>query len=418
MKDHILLRHRDIPSLGRFQGYLEHGGFAAFRAAVTRMTPEAVVEEVKQSGLRGRGGAGFPTGMKWSYLAPGMFPCYLVANGDESEPGTYKDRELLEGNPFQVLEGMMIAAYAIQANLAFLYLRGEFFDLSRQIETCLTDLRQNHLLGTGLFGSEYSLDIRVHLGAGAYICGEESALLESIEGKRGQPRLKPPFPVQKGLYGQPTVINNVETLANIPFIVGSGAAAFRRFGTEKSPGTKVFCLSGKVRRPGNYELPLGATFRELIETGGGGPAEGRRLKGLLPSGASSCVLPANDAVLDCPMEYESVSQAGSALGSGSVIVFDDSVDAAWLALGTTRFFERESCGKCTPCRAGLRLVRQMLEDILAGESGSDDLAHLERICRTIQLGSFCALGQSAPNAVLSSLRHFRADFESHLGKPS
>ena len=416
MSEHILLRHRDIPDLNRLDVYLHHGGFKTFQRIVTAMTPQQVIDEVKASGLRGRGGAGFPTGLKWGLLTPGVFPRYLIANADESEPGTFKDRELLEGNPFQFLEGMMIAAYAIQANLAFIYLRGEFSDLANSLDQCIADLTTHGFLGAGLFGTGYSLNVSTHRGAGAYICGEESALLESLEGKRGQPRIKPPFPVQHGLYQQPTVINNVETLTNIPPIMEHGAAWYRQFGTEASPGVKIFCLSGSVIRPGNYELPLGTTFRELIETHGGGMRDGKRIKGILPAGASSCVLPATDAILDCPMDYESVARQGSSLGSASVIVFDETVDAVWLTLKTLRFFEHESCGKCTPCRAGLRLMRQMLEDISNGEGGPEGLEFLERLGPIVQRSSLCALGQTAPNSLLSSLRHFRADFEAHAGR--
>jgi NADH-quinone oxidoreductase subunit F len=417
MKEYLLLRHRDIPGLNLLDVYLQHGGFETYRRVVTAMTPQQVVDEVKASGLRGRGGAGFSTGLKWSLLTPGVFPRYLIANADESEPGTFKDRELLEGNPFQFLEGAMIAAYAIQANRAFVYLRGEFADLARSLDGRIADLRQRGFLSENLFGTNYTLDLTTHLGAGAYICGEESALLESLEGSRGQPRTKPPFPVQQGLYRQPTVINNVETLANVPAILGHGAAWFRQYGTEGSPGVKIFCLSGNVNRPGNYELPLGTTFRELIETHGGGLRDGKKIKGLLPSGAASCVLPATDAILDCPMDYDSVARQGSSLGSGSVIVFDETVDAVWLAWKTTSFFEHESCGKCTPCRAGLRLIRQTLEDIRSGDGGPEALALLEKLGPIVQRSSLCGLGQTAPNAMLSCLRHFRADFDARTGDP-
>jgi NADH-quinone oxidoreductase subunit F len=411
MTEHLLLRHREIPGLDRLAEYVRHGGFEAYRRAVTSLAPQQVVEEIKASGLRGRGGAGFPTGLKWDLLTPDVFPRYLVVNGDESEPGTFKDRELLEGNPCQVLEGALIAAYAIRANRAFIYLRGEFADLARNLDALIAELHQAGFLGGKILGTDYALTLTLHLGAGAYICGEESALLESLEGSRGQPRAKPPFPVQKGLYQQPTVINNVETLANVPAILGRGAAWFRQYGTEASPGMKIFSLSGSVLRPGNYELPLGTTFRELIVLHGGGMRDGKKAKGILPSGAASCVLPATASVLDCPMDYESVARQGSTLGSGSVIVFDETVDAVWLALKTTRFFEHESCGKCTPCRAGLRLMRQTLEDLSAGGGKPADLELLERIGAVMQRGSFCALGQTAPNPVLSSLRHFRADFD-------
>jgi NADH-quinone oxidoreductase subunit F len=418
MTEHILLRHRDIPDLNQLEVYLQHGGFEAFKKAVTTLTPQQVIDEIKASGLRGRGGAGFPTGVKWSLLTKDVFPRYVVANSDESEPGTFKDRELLHNNPYQFLEGLMIAAYAAQANLAFNYLRGEFADLAARLDANIAELRRRGLLGSNLFGTTYSLEVRNHLGAGAYICGEESALLESIEGQRGQPRPKPPFPADKGLYQKPTVINNAETLSNVPLIMARGAAWYRTFGTASSPGVKIFCLSGSVVRPGNYELPLGTTFRELIYTYGGGPTGGRKVKGFMPSGASSAILPGTDDILDCPMDYESVAQKGSGLGSASVIVFDETVDIVWLALKVARFFKHESCGKCTPCRVGLRLVLELLERVYQGEGEPEDLVQIEQLCATIVRGSLCGLGQAAPNGILSSLRHFRPEFEARVLTPS
>ena len=414
MTEYILLRHRDIPQLNQLEVYLQHGGFETFKQAVTTRTPQQVIDEIKASGLRGRGGAGFPTGVKWSLLTKDVFPRYVVANSDESEPGTFKDREILENNPYQFLEGLMIAAYAAQANVAFNYMRGEFADLAAKLEANIAELYAHGWLGQNLFGTNYSLEIRNKLGAGAYICGEESALLESIEGQRGQPKPKPPFPADKGLYQKPTVINNAETLTNLPLILARGPAWFRTLGTASSPGVKIFCLSGSVNHPGNYELPLGTTFRELIEKHGGGAPGGRKVKGFIPSGASSPMLPATDEILDCPMDYESVAQKGSGLGSASVIVFDESVDVVWVALKIARFFKHESCGKCTPCRVGTRLMLELLERLYGGEGQPDDLRQIERLGSIIQRGSLCGLGQAAPNAILSSLRHFRADFEAHL----
>jgi NADH-quinone oxidoreductase subunit F len=282
-----------------------------------------VIDEVKASGLRGRGGAGFPTGVKWSFLTKDSFPRYVTANSDESEPGTFKDREIMEKNPHQFLEGVMIAAYAAQANLAYNYMRGEFWDIAVQLDKILDELRQRGFLGQNLFGTNYSLDIHNHLGAGAYICGEESALLESIEGKLGQPRLKPPFPADKGLYQKPTIVNNTETLANVPPIIARGAAWYKTIGTEKSPGPKIFCLSGHVNKPGNYELPLGATFRTLIYEHGGGVPGDKKVKAILTAGASSAILTGGDDILDTPMDYESVAAKGGALGSASIIVLDE-----------------------------------------------------------------------------------------------
>jgi NADH-quinone oxidoreductase subunit F len=414
MADHILLRHRDVPDLDQLEVYLEHGGFEAFKKVVTGMTPQEVIDEVKASGLRGRGGAGFPAGVKWGFLAPGVFPRYVVANADESEPGTFKDREILERNPYQFLEGVAICAYAAQANTAYVYCRGEFWDLAHELEHKIAALHEAEMLGKGIFGSDYSLEIHVHLGAGAYICGEETALLDSIEGKLGQPRLRPPFPAAQGLYAKPTVVNNVETLTNLPPIIARGADWYRSIGTEKSTGPKVFCLSGHVERPGNYELPLGTPFRELIFKHGGGIPGGRAIKAILPAGASAPILPATDEVLDTPMDYESVPKIGSQLGSASIIVIDETVNIAWLVYKAIRFFEHESCGKCTPCREGTYWMYHILQRIERGEAELEDIDLLEAVARGMQGKCLCALGEFAVMPVISGLHHFRADFEARV----
>ncbi len=414
MTEYVLLRHRDTPDLHKLDVYIQHGGYEAFRKAVTTLTPQQVIDEVKASGLRGRGGAGFPTGVKWSFLTKDSFPRYVVANADESEPGTFKDRELMERNPHQFLEGVMIAAYAARANTAYIYLRGEFWDVAVQLDGCLAELRRQGLLGKNLFGKSYDLDVYTHLGAGAYICGEESALLESIEGQMGQPRLKPPFPADKGLYQKPTIINNVETLANVPPIIMRGGSWYRNYGTERSPGVKIFSLSGCVNRPGNYELPLGATFRHLIYDLGGGIVGNRKIKGIMPSGASSNLVPGTDDVLDCPMDYESVAQKGTMLGSASVIVLDETVDMAWLALKTARFFKHESCGKCTPCREGTYWMVHILDRLTRGEGNRDDVDLLQNVASQMAGKCLCPLGEFAVAPILTSLKHFRADFESHV----
>jgi NADH-quinone oxidoreductase subunit F len=413
MGEHILLRHRDVPGIDGLDVYLGHGGFEALRKVVATLSPQQVIDEVKASGLRGRGGAGFPAGIKWSFLPQGIFPRYVVANADESEPGTFKDREILECNPFQFLEGLAICAFAAQAEVAYVYCRGEFWDLAQALEAKVAELRQRGLLGKRILRSGFNLDIHVHLGAGAYICGEETALLDSLEGKLGQPRLRPPFPAAEGLYGKPTVVNNVETLANLPPIMSRGAAWYRTIGTEKSPGPKVFCLSGCVVRPGNYELPLGTTFRELIYKYGGGIPDGRRIKAILPAGASSSILPATDAILDTPMDYEAVAAAGSSLGSASVIVLDESVDLSWASLKTTRFFKHESCGKCTPCREGTYWMLHVAERIAADGARPEDVALLEAVARQIQGKCLCALGEFSTMPVVSAIQHFRADFDAH-----
>ncbi|HLD92981.1 MAG TPA: NADH-quinone oxidoreductase subunit NuoF [Anaerolineales bacterium] len=411
MSEYFLLRNREIPNIDDLVIYRQNKGFETFQSAVTSMKPDEVTEIVKASGLRGRGGAGFPTGMKWSFIDKNNWPHYVVANADESEPGTFKDREIMESNPFQFLEGVMLCAYAIGANAAYIYLRGEFWQLAAELDRHIEYLERENLLGDKLFGTDYSLRLYTHLGAGAYICGEETAMLESLEGKLGQPRLRPPFPPSFGLYGKPTVVNNVETLANVPLIVERGAEWYRKFGTEKSPGTKVFSLSGNVEKPGNYELPLGTTFRELIFAHGGGIPGGRNIKAIMPAGASSSLIFADEKALDTPMDYESVPNVGAQLGSASVIVIDDSVSMDWLIDKTVHFFAHESCGKCTPCREGTYWMRHITERISHGQASWDDVILLNEVANGIKGKCLCALGDFATEAVMSSIARFRSDFE-------
>jgi NADH-quinone oxidoreductase subunit F len=411
---YILLRHRDIPGLAQFEVYARNGGFEAFKKAVTEMQPDQVMDLVKASGLRGRGGAGFPTGVKWSFLPKNIWPHYVVANADESEPGTFKDREILEFNPYQFLEGLAIASYAVQAQVSYVYLRGEFWYLAEALDNAIAEMEKAGYLGDGLFGGSYSLRLRTHLGAGAYICGEESALLESIEGKRGQPRIRPPFPAVVGLYSKPTVINNVETLANLPFILSQGVGEFRKFGTEKSPGTKVFSLSGNVSKPGNYELPLGTTFRELIFTHGGGVPEGRKVRAIMPAGASSSIILVNDEtfdkVMDTPMDYESVQGVGSLLGSASVIIIDDTHSMDWVIGKTIHFFAHESCGKCTPCRDGTYWMKHIIDRVEHEGLTEPRLALLNDVALQMQGKCLCALGEFSTMAVVSAIERFPEDF--------
>ncbi len=416
-QDYILLRHRSIPQIDQLDVYREHGGFEAFRKAVTSMTAAEVTNEVKNSGLRGRGGAGFPTGLKWSFLPNNIWPHYVVCNADESEPGTFKDREIMESNPFQFLEGVMLCAYGVQANAAYIYLRGEFYPIAAELDRRIRQLEEAGLLGDHLFGTDYSLRLYTHLGAGAYICGEETALLESLEGKLGQPRLRPPFPAVYGLYGKPTVINNVETLTNLPPIIQHGAAWYKTLGTEKSPGVKVFSLSGRVNKPGNYELPLGTTFRELIYQYGGGIPGDRPVKAIMPAGASSAIIKVDDVALDTPMDYESVTALGSALGSASVIVIDDTVNMAWLVEKTVNFFKHESCGKCTPCREGTYWMNHLSRRIAAGKAGVEDIDLLDTVANQIAGKCLCALGEFSVMAVTTGIKHFREDFESSVQAP-
>ena len=423
---YVLLRHREIADLDNLEVYRRIGGFRAFKKAVTNMQPVEVTEVVKASGLRGRGGAGFPTGLKWTFIDNTNWPHYVVANADESEPGTFKDREILEGNPYQFLEGLAICAYAIQARQVYVYLRGEFWEVGSRLDGHIAAMKAAGLLGEELFGTDFSLEICTHLGAGAYICGEETALLESIEGKLGQPRLRPPFPPSFGLYGKPTVVNNVETLTNVPLILEKGAEWYRTIGTEKSPGTKIFSLSGCVLRPGNYELPLGTTFRKLIfEHGGGVPAD-RKIIAILAAGASSALIVADEKALDTPMDYESVPKVGGQLGSASVIVVDDSVSIPWLIHKTTHFFRHESCGKCTPCREGTYWMDHLAERIAGQRSlpgharpkvyfTGKDVDLLYDVASQIKGKCLCALGEFSVEAVMSGSERFRSDFDEAVG---
>ena len=409
---HILLRHREIPDINTFDVYKKNGGFAAFQDAVTKMKPSEVTDVVKNSGLRGRGGAGFPTGMKWAFIDNKNWPHYVVANADESEPGTFKDREIMEGNPFQFLEGVAIASYAIGANAAYVYLRGEFWELASFLDEKLAQMEEAGLLGDKLFRTDYSLRIYTHLGAGAYICGEETALLESLEGKRGQPRVRPPFPPAYGLYGKPTVINNVETFANVPLILANGADWYKSVGTADSAGVKVFSLSGRVRKPGNYELPFGTTFRELIYTHGGGVQDSRSVKAIMPAGASSSlILVKDEKVLDTPMDYATVRTLGADLGSASVIVIDDTVSMDWLVNKTVHFFKHESCGKCTPCREGTYWMSHIIERIHSGQGTTGDVDLLLNVAKQIQGKCLCALGEFSTMAVVTGIERFPEDFK-------
>jgi NADH-quinone oxidoreductase subunit F len=408
----ILLRDQDIPDIGRLDVYVKHGGYTALRRALTAMKPEEVIDVVKASGLRGRGGAGFPTGIKWSFIPKGIFPRYVTVNADESEPGTFKDRQIIEKNPHQLVEGAAIAAYAVRADRAYIYCRGEFAQPARTLQAAVDEAYKIGYLGQNIFGSGVNIDIVVHLGAGAYICGEETALLDSLEGKIGQPRLRPPFPATAGLYGKPTVVNNVETLANVPFIVANGADAYRKFGTEKSPGTKIACLSGHVRRPGNYEFELGKiTFRDLIfgaDYGRGLLHEGATVKAVLPSGASSVLLGADK--LDTPLDYESVASTGSMLGSASVIVLDSTTDIVWAIYKAIRFFKHESCGKCTPCREGTFWMLRIYERLIQGRGTRADIDLLDSVAGQMQNKCFCLLGEFSIAPVQSSIELFREEY--------
>jgi NADH-quinone oxidoreductase subunit F len=408
---HLLLRHRNIPDINKIDVYKKNGGFEAFKKAVTGMKPQEVTDVVKASGLRGRGGAGFPTGVKWGFIPGNIWPHYVVANADESEPGTFKDREIMESNPFQFLEGVAIAAYAVGANAAYVYLRGEFWTVADLLDEKIAEMEKAGFLGDKLFGTDYSLRIYTHLGAGAYICGEETALLESIEGKRGQPRIRPPFPAVAGLYGKPTVVNNVETLTNVPLIVEKGADWYKSLGTADSAGVKIFSLSGHVNKPGNYELPFGTTYRELIYNYGGGVTDGRPVKAIMSAGASSAVIVASDKALDTPMDYASVRTLGADLGSASVIVINDSVNLEWIINKTIHFFKHESCGKCTPCREGTYWMLHLIERIERGEDVKANTELLHMVAKQMQNKCLCPLGEFSTMAVTTAIERFSQDFE-------
>ncbi|MBI5297647.1 MAG: NADH-quinone oxidoreductase subunit NuoF [Chloroflexi bacterium] len=408
---HILLRHRDIPDINRLDVYQKNGGFEAFKKAVTAMKPTEVTDVVKASGLRGRGGAGFPTGMKWSFIDNKNWPHYVVANADESEPGTFKDREIMESNPFQFLEGLAIASYAVGATAAYIYLRGEFWQVAAFLDERIADMEKAGLLGDKILGSDYSLKIFTHLGAGAYICGEETALLESIEGKRGQPRIRPPFPPAVGLYGKPTIVNNVETFTNVPPILVNGADWYKSLGTPDSAGVKIFSLSGRVKNPGNYELPFGVTFRKLVYEYGGGIIDDRPIKAIMPAGASSSLIVVDDKALDTPMDYASVRTIGGDLGSASVIVIDDTVSIDWVINKTIHFFKHESCGKCTPCREGNYWMLHMTERIHSGTGTQADVDLLLNVAKQMQGKCLCALGEFATMAVVTGIERFPQDFQ-------
>jgi NADH-quinone oxidoreductase subunit F len=388
---------------------LDTGGYDAAREVLTNVSPDDLIELIKASGLRGRGGAGFPTGMKWGFVPKDIFPKYLVINHDEGEPCTFKDRELAEMDPHEVIEGIIIAAWANQANKAFIYCRGEFALGSRRLDTAIAEAYQKGFLGEGIFGTKFDLDIILHRGAGAYICGEESALLDSLEGYRGQPRLRPPYPAVKGLYGQPTVVNNTETLATLPWIVNNGVDAYKKYGTEKSPGTKMFSVSGHVEKPANYEVPLGTKLQDILELAGG-VSNSKSLKAVIPGGASSPLL--TDTTI--AMDFDSLKDAGTMLGSGAITFLDESSCMVRNALVTTEFFEHESCGKCTPCREGTWWAVKVLRRVETGQGRKEDLDLLLDIADGIDGRAFCPLGDAASWALRSNVKLFRDEFEQHV----
>lgn len=410
----ILTRYQDIPNYtGTIDEYIAQGGYQALPKALREFQPAQLIEEVKKSGLRGRGGAGFPCGLKWGFIPKDSpKPKYLVCNSDESEPGTFKDRMLIEEEPHQLIEGIVISSYAIGCHLAFIYCRGEFVHGARVLERALADAYARGYLGRNILGSGFDLDVYVHRGAGAYICGEETGLLESLEGKRGQPRMKPPFPAIAGLYRSPTVVNNVETLSNIPHIVLRGAEWYAGIGPARSSGPRLFSVSGHVERPGNYELPMSITLRELIFEHAEGIRNGRRLKAVIPGGSSAPVL--TEQHLDVTMDFEALAAAGTMGGSGGVIVMDDTACMVRVGEIVSRFYHHESCGQCTQCREGTAWLHKVLHRIERGQGRKEDLDILLDMCDNMKGKTICVLSDAAAMPIESYLKHFREEFETHV----
>jgi len=398
----------------RLDDYVKRGGYAALKRILADKTaPDQVTAEIKKSVLRGRGGAGFPTGLKWSFMPKAFVgDKYVVCNSDEGEPGTFKDRDILLFNPHAVIEGMIIAGYAMGAARGYNYIHGEVWEVYKRFEEALDEARAAGFLGKNILGSEFSYELFAHHGYGAYICGEETALLESIEGKKGQPRYKPPFPASFGLYGKPTTINNTETFAAVPFILNMGAEAFLEAGKANNGGTKLFSISGHVNKPGNYEIPLGTPFSTLLEMAGG-MRGGRKLKGCIPGGSSSPVLP-GEIMMDCTMDYDSISKAGSMLGSGAVIVMDETTCMVKALERLSFFYYEESCGQCTPCREGTNWMYKVVHRIENGQGRADDLDLLGSVTTNIMGRTICALGDAASMPVQSFIKHFRDEFAYHI----
>ncbi|HPN35142.1 MAG TPA: NADH-quinone oxidoreductase subunit NuoF [bacterium] len=414
MSEKYFLKHIDRPESNTLAFYLQQGGYRTWKRVLQEKSPEQIIEEVKRSGLRGRGGAGFPTGLKWSFVPrQSASPKYLVCNADESEPGTFKDRYLIEREPHLLLEGMAMAAYAIDSRQAFIYIRGEFAYGAQTLERAIHEATEAGLLGKNIQASGYDLQITVHRGAGAYICGEETGLLESLEGKRGWPRLKPPFPATKGAFGCPTVVNNVETLVNLPVILSLGADRYAAIGSnEKNTGPKLYCLSGHVNRPGLYEFPLGKNLQELIYQEAGGIRKGKKLKAVIPGGSSVPVLRADE--IDVAMDFDALVSRGSMLGSAGVIVMDEDTCMVKALLNLATFYSHESCGQCTPCREGTMWMKKILSRIEHGQGRPEDLPLLEDIARHIQGRTICPLGDAAAMPAASFLKQFRQEFIEHI----
>jgi len=413
MFEPVLTRNIHRPDSEKIITYLAHGGYTAARKALTRCTPDELVDRVKRSGLRGRGGAGFPAGVKWGFMPKDpAVPKIVAVNTDEGEPGTFKDRQIVERDPHQVIEGVLIASFAVGANRAYVYIRGEFFLGVKRWIKAIADAYEHGFLGKNILGSGFDLDLSVHRGAGAYICGEETAMLESLEGKPGNPRRKPPYPAQEGLFGLPTLVHNIETLACIPHIILRGPEWFASIGTAESKGPKLFCISGHVKRPGNYELPLGTPLSEIIYEHAGGIRDGHQLKAIIPGGASTPVLTAEQ--VDVPMAFETLAQAGSQLGTGAIIVMDETTCMVEAARRLTKFFAHESCGRCAPCRIGSLRLFETLDRIEHGLGQPGDIERALDIANNIDGLTFCPMGAALVNPARSTIDKFRQEYEYHI----
>ena len=406
----ILTKNIDRDAYGGSIGeYKDAGGYTALTKALKQMRPEEITGEVIKSGLRGRGGAGFPTGRKWTFLPKESDkPVYLICNADEGEPGTFKDKLIMEKDPHLVLEGMIISSYAIKANTAYIYIRGEFVRGAQRLENAVKEAKENGCLGRDILGSGHDIEIYVHRGAGAYICGEETSLLESLEGKRGCPRTKPPFPAIEGAFGCPTIVNNVETLANVPFIVTNGGDAYAEIGAENSSGTRLFCLSGHINNPGVYEIPMGISLRDLIYDVGGGIPGNKKLKAVIPGGSSMPVLKPDE--IDVSMDFDSLAKIGTSIGSAGVIVMDETVDIVDVCLNVAEFYADESCGQCTPCREGMPWMRDIIRRIKNGRGKEDDIDMILDIANNIEGRTICPFGEAGAWPVKAFITKFREDF--------
>ncbi len=415
MEVKILSAKFDIKDAHMLEVAKQHGAYSQLDKLFS-MEPVAVIEEVKNSGLRGRGGAGFPAGLKWSFLPKGLNkPVYLTVNSDESEPATFKDRYILVRDPHMMIEGIIICCYAIGCHDAYIYIRGEYTSQVKALQKAIDEAYAAGYLGEKVAGHDFKLDVTVHRGAGAYICGEETALLESIEGKKGQPRSKPPFPAVEGLYGCPTIINNVQTIASLPYIIENGAAAYKQYGTEKSPGTHLFGISGHVNKPGMYELPLGLPILDVIEKVAGGVLNGKKLKAIIPGGSSTPVQTPEDAK-DLTLDYESMAAHKTMFGSGGIVVLDETVDIVKLVENLAQFYHHESCGQCTPCREGLGWILKIVKKILRGDGTSADIDLLVELCDNIEMKTVCVLSAACTMPVRSYLIKFRHEFEAYVKK--